>query len=116
MLYDVSTLYFETDTGDGFRKPGFSKKRRLEPQITIGLLTDETELAVEGKAPVKRNRFITLTDATKTVNHELEAKARTLAGWKSYVTNLPDTTRRVRHQLVPATVQHREIVSHVQTR
>ena len=26
--------------GDGFRKPGFSKERRLEPQITIGLLTD----------------------------------------------------------------------------
>ena len=26
--------------GDGFREPGFSKERRLEPQITIGLLTD----------------------------------------------------------------------------
>jgi hypothetical protein len=40
VLYDVSTLYFETDTGDGFREPGFSKERRLDPQITIGLLTD----------------------------------------------------------------------------
>jgi len=40
VLYDVSTLYFETDTGDGFREPGFSKERRLEPQITLGLLTD----------------------------------------------------------------------------
>ncbi len=40
VLYDVSTLYFEIDTGDGFREPGFSKERRLEPQITIGLLTD----------------------------------------------------------------------------
>jgi hypothetical protein len=40
VLYDVSTLYFETDAGDGFREPGFSKERRLEPQITIGLLTD----------------------------------------------------------------------------
>ena len=40
VLYDVSTLYFETDTGDGFREPGYSKERRLEPQITIGLLTD----------------------------------------------------------------------------
>jgi Transposase DDE domain len=40
VLYDVSTLYFETDTGDGFREPGFSKERRLEPQITVGLLTD----------------------------------------------------------------------------
>ena len=42
VLYDVSTLYFETDAGDGFREPGFSKERRLEPQITIGLLTDAT--------------------------------------------------------------------------
>jgi hypothetical protein len=42
VLYDVSTLYFETDTGDGFREPGFSKERRLDPQITIGLLTDAT--------------------------------------------------------------------------
>jgi hypothetical protein len=40
-LYDVSTLYFETDEGDGFREPGYSKERRLEPQITIGLLTDQ---------------------------------------------------------------------------
>ena len=40
MLYDVSTLHFETDTGDGFREPGFSRERRLDPQITLGLLTD----------------------------------------------------------------------------
>jgi len=39
--YDVSTLYFETDAGDGFREPGFSKERQLAPQITIGLLTDQ---------------------------------------------------------------------------
>ena len=42
VLYDVSTLYFEADEGDGFREPGFSKERRLEPQITIGLLTDQS--------------------------------------------------------------------------
>jgi len=49
VLYDISTLYFETDAGDGFREPGFSKERRLEAQITIGLLTDATgfPLAVE---------------------------------------------------------------------
>lgn len=32
VLYDVSTLYFETDKADGFREPGVSKERRLEPQ------------------------------------------------------------------------------------
>jgi transposase len=34
-------VYFETDEGDGFREPGFSKERRLDPQITIGLLTSQ---------------------------------------------------------------------------
>jgi hypothetical protein len=37
VLYDVSTLYFETGAGDGFRESGFSKERRLEPQVTIGV-------------------------------------------------------------------------------
>ena len=40
MLYYVTTLYFETDTSEGFREPGFSKERRLELPITIGVLTD----------------------------------------------------------------------------
>jgi hypothetical protein len=222
VLFDVSTLYFETDTGDGFREPGFSKERRLDPQITIGLLTDasgfplmveafegnkaetktmlptieafkaahqlrdvtvvadagmvsdankkaieaaglsfiigaripeipyvvgtwrktnpdaeitdgqvftqpwpagptdnrrdhvvyyqykadrarrtlrgideqiaKAEKAVAGKEPVKRNRFIKLTGATKSVNRELEAKARGLAGLKGYVTNIDNPT------------------------
>ena len=30
VLYDVSALYFETDAGDGFCEPGFSKERRLD--------------------------------------------------------------------------------------
>ena len=222
VLYDVSTLYFETDQGDGFREPGFSKERRLEPQITIGLLTDasgfplaveafegnkaetatmlptitsfmaahrltdvtvvadagmvseanrkaieaaglsfilgaripdipyvisewrqrhldgeipdqlvltqpwpagpsdrrrgqviyyqyradrarrslrgideqiaKAEKAVAGKVPVKRNRFIKLTGADKSVNRDLEAKVRALAGWKGYVTNITTPT------------------------
>ena len=225
VLYDVSTLYFETDAGDGFRESGFSRERRLEPQITIGLLAgadgfplmisafegnraetktmlpvieafmaahqlpdvtvvadagmiseanqkaieaaglsfilgakipkvpyvikqwrrehpgqdmpdgliltqpwpagpnggrrdqviyyqyradrarrtlrgiDEqvkkAEQAIAGKAPVKRNRFIQLTGGARSVNRDLEARARALAGLKGYVTNLqacPDGT------------------------
>jgi len=42
LLYDVTTLYFETDTPDDLRKPGFSKERRVEPQILVGLLTDSS--------------------------------------------------------------------------
>src|ERR1022692_5295206 len=225
VLYDVSTLYFETDKADGFREPGFSKERRLEPQITIGLLADasgfplmvsafegnkgetktmlpvirefmtahqlpdvtivadagmisdankkdieaeglsfilgmkipkipyvvsqwqrehpgqdipdghiftqpwpagpkndrrdqviyyryradyarrtlrsideqvkKAEQAGAGKTPVKRNRFVQLSGGTKSVNRELEEKARALAGIKGYITNLaacPDGT------------------------
>jgi Transposase DDE domain len=225
VLYDVTTLYFETDTADGFREPGFSKERRLEPQITVGLLTDSsgfpltveafegnkpetatmlpvinafkkahhlsditvvadagmisednqiaitaagltyilgarmpflpdvvrewrdkhpaTEIpddliltqpwpatsrekargipdrvihyqfrhdrarrtlrgideqiakaqkAVDGKAPVKRNRFIQITGEAKAIDRDLEAKARALAGWKGYTTNLTNQT------------------------
>ena len=225
VLYDVSTLYFETDKADGFREPGFSKERRLEPQITIGLLTDATgfplavhafegnkgetktmlpvinafkrahqltdvtvvadagmisednqkaiyaagltfilgaripflpgvvgewrdthpgqeipdgqiftqpwpasssekargipdrvvfyqyradrarrtlrgideqvakaQAAVDGKAPLKRNRFITVTGENRSVNRELETKARELAGIKGYTTNLTGQT------------------------
>ncbi|WP_290514622.1 IS1634 family transposase [Aeromicrobium sp.] len=223
VLYDVTTLYFETHEGDGFREPGFSKERRLEPQNTVGLLTDaagspltdeafepnkaetksmlptitsfmaahdltdvtvvadagmfseanreaiedaglsyiigaripeepfqvkkwradhpgvdiadgqvftqpwpavgvakaagrrdkvtyirykadsarrslhgidtqiaKAERAVAGKEPVKRNRFVKLTGGDKTINRELEAKARSVAGLKAYITNMAD--------------------------
>lgn len=220
VLYDVTTLYYEAHQGDGFREPGFSKERRLEPQITVGLLTDadgfplrveafegnkaeqatmlptirafqdayglndvtivadagmvseqnkkaieqaglsfiigaktpkipaviqrwrddhpgeripdghvftqawpagpadgrrdhvyyyrykadnarrtlrgideqvaKAENAVAGRVSVKRNRFVKLGSAEKTVNRDLEAKARALAGIKGYVTNLTD--------------------------
>ena len=51
--------------------------------------------AVAGLAPVKRNRFIALDGAVKSVNRELEARAQDLAGLKGYRTNLaacPDGT------------------------
>jgi hypothetical protein len=47
---------------------------------------------VAGKEPVKRNRFIKLEGATKSINRELEHKARSLAGFKAYLTNIPDPT------------------------
>ena len=43
-----------------------------------------------GKEPVKRNRFVKLTGGDKTINRELEAKARAVAGLKAYITNMPD--------------------------
>ncbi|MCL2145150.1 MAG: IS1634 family transposase [Endomicrobia bacterium] len=43
LLYDVTTLYFEIEKEDEYRKSGLSKERRLEPQIVVGLLIDEKE-------------------------------------------------------------------------
>ena len=67
VLYDVSTLYFETDAGDGFRESGFSKERRLEPQITIGLLTDQ------GGFPLMVSAFEGNTAETRTMLPVIES-------------------------------------------
>ena len=66
-LYDVTTLYFETHEGDGFREPGFSKERRLEPQITVGLLTTGDGF------PLRVAEFNGDTAETKTILPVLEA-------------------------------------------
>ena len=42
LFYDVTTLYFETNYGDGFREPGFSKDgKHSQPQIVLGLLVSQ---------------------------------------------------------------------------
>ena len=61
----------------------------IDEQVT------KAQNAIAGKAPIKRNRFIQLSEGTHRVNRELEAKARALAGIKGYITNLqayPDGT------------------------
>jgi transposase len=63
--------------------------RGIDEQIS------KAEKAVAGQVPVKRDRFIRLSGGTRTVNRQLEQKARALAGLKGYVTNLrarPDGT------------------------
>lgn len=40
VMYDVTTLYFEAENEDSLRKVGMSKERRVDPQITVGLLVD----------------------------------------------------------------------------
>lgn len=47
LLYDVTTLYFEAQREDEYRKPGMSKERRLEPQITVGLLVGRDGFPLE---------------------------------------------------------------------
>lgn len=42
VFYDVTTLYFETDTQDDLRKTGFSKEgKHQHPQILLGLLVSK---------------------------------------------------------------------------
>jgi transposase len=50
----------------------------------------KAERAVAGKMAIKRNRFVKLVGGDKSVNRDLEGKARALAGFKAYITNLPD--------------------------
>ena len=47
LLYDVTTLYFEAEKEDSYRKVGYSKERRVDPQIVIGLLVDRTGFPLE---------------------------------------------------------------------
>lgn len=47
LLYDVTTLYFEAEKEDDLRKVGYSKERRVDPQIVVGLLVDRTGFPLE---------------------------------------------------------------------
>ena len=82
----------------------------------------KAEQAVAGKTPVKRNRFIQLSGGTRSVNRELEDKARALAGLKGYVTNLRACPGRhpghsgVRDRRLPPAVPDREVIPDGQKR
>ena len=43
-LYDVTTLYFEAEREDDLRRVGYSKERRVDPQVIVGLLVDRRGL------------------------------------------------------------------------
>lgn len=67
VLYDVTTLYFEVQQEDEYRKPGLSKERRLEPQIIIGLLVNQNGF------PLGLQSFEGNTAETKTILPVIEA-------------------------------------------
>jgi len=46
-LYDVTTLYFEAEKEDDLRKVGYSKERRVDPQVVVGLLVDRHGFPLE---------------------------------------------------------------------
>ena len=67
VLYDCTTLYFETDTEDNLRKVGMSKERRVDPQVQVGLLVDPNGF------PLEVHLFEGNTAETKTLIPVLEA-------------------------------------------
>lgn len=57
VLYDVTTLYFESFKNDAFRRPGFSKDHKHnQPQIVIGLIVTKEGFPV-GYEVFKGNTF-----------------------------------------------------------
>jgi hypothetical protein len=91
---------------DQLRKVGMSKERRVDPQITVGLLVtasgfplevamfegNKAEKVAAGRRPIARDRFVTVTadtDGKKAeVNWEVINKARFGAGFKGFVTHI----------------------------
>ena len=47
VLYDVTTLYCEAESEDDLRKVGYSRERRVDPQIVVGLLVDRIGFPLE---------------------------------------------------------------------
>jgi len=70
VLYDVTSLYFEVQEEDNYRKSGMSKERRLEPQIIVGLLVDQSGF------PLGLHSFEGNTAETNTILPVIEAFKR----------------------------------------
>lgn len=47
VMYDLTTLHFQVDEEDKLRKVGMSKERRVDPQITVGLLVNAAGFPLE---------------------------------------------------------------------
>ena len=111
-------------TGRGYRNPayyqvpvsyGFRPRRRAQDAVPeIHYYASKAEKAVAGQAAVKRNRFVQLTGATKSVNRDLEAKARALAGLKGLCNEPGGADRRVCDGRLSSAVADREELPHVQ--
>jgi hypothetical protein len=47
LLYDVTTLHWEAEKEDALRRVGYSKDRKVDPQIVVGLLVDRSGFPLE---------------------------------------------------------------------
>jgi len=67
-------------------------KRESRDNKAINAMVTKAEKVADGVRPMRRDRFVKVTGATKGVDWSLVERARQLAGLKGYVTSLPATT------------------------
>jgi len=67
----------------------WSAKRFARDNRNINLMERKALTVAEGKAPLKKVRFLKVTGAEKELDEKVIERARMLAGLKGYVTNLP---------------------------
>ncbi|OIQ94678.1 transposase DDE domain protein [mine drainage metagenome] len=66
--------------------------RERHDNKAINAMVTRAEKVADGTRPMRRDRFVKITGATKGVDWALVERARQLAGLKGYVTNLPLAT------------------------
>jgi Transposase DDE domain len=66
----------------------YSFKRAQHDNRAINAMVERAEKVAAGERPLKKDRFVTFTDTTTSVNWDLVERARSLAGIKGYVTNI----------------------------
>ena len=67
----------------------WSAKRFSRDNRNINLMERKAIAVAEGKAPLKKVRFLKVSGAEKELDEKIIERARMLAGLKGYVTNLP---------------------------
>ncbi|WP_029663160.1 IS1634 family transposase [Cellulomonas sp. KRMCY2] len=67
-------------------------KREQHDNKAINAMIARAEEIADGRAPLKKARFLKVTGATKELDQATIDRARQLAGLKGYVTNLPTST------------------------
>jgi transposase len=69
----------------------YSFKRSQHDNRAINKMIERAEAVAAGTRPLKKDRFVKITDAVKGVDWGLVERARYLAGLKGYVTNIAPT-------------------------
>ena len=79
----------------------YSFKRSQHDNRAINKMIERAEAVAAGTRPLKKDRFVKITDAVKGVDWDLVARARYLAGLKGHLTNI-DTDPMDGQQVVAA--------------